>query len=86
MIVEDIDDYKAVRFGDTSCSSDGAVITFHVSRRRRVTYIGLSVATCPYHCTDPDVTWGNGRECPLVVHYWADLQLVHGFRYYDDVA
>jgi len=22
--------------------------------------------------------------CPLVVHYWADLQLVHGFRCYDN--
>jgi len=33
---------------------------------------------------DPDVTWGNGRGCPLVVHYWADSQSVHGFRYYDN--
>jgi len=23
---------------------------------------------------------------PLVVHYWADLQLVHGFRCYDNIA
>jgi len=23
---------------------------------------------------------------PLVVHYWADLQSVHGFRYYDNIA
>ena len=22
-------------------------------------------------------------KAPLVVHYWADLQSVHGFRYYD---
>jgi len=35
---------------------------------------------------DPDVTWGNGRGCPLVVHYWADLQSVHGFRCYDNIA
>ena len=27
---------------------------------------------------------GNGRV-PLVVHYWADLQSVHGFRCYDDI-
>ena len=40
----------------------------------------LSLASLPHYCTDPDVTWGNGRECPLVVQYWADLQLVHGFR------
>ena len=23
--------------------------------------------------------------CPLVVHYWADLESVHGFRCYDDI-
>jgi len=40
----------------------------------------------PTLCTDPDVTWENGRGCPLVVHYWADLQLVHGFRCYDDIV
>jgi len=22
-----------------------------------------------YYCTDPDVTWGSGRGCPVVVHY-----------------
>jgi len=29
---------------------------------------------------------GNDRGCPLVVHYWADLQSVLGFRYYDNMA
>jgi len=24
--------------------------------------------------------------CPLVVHYWADLQSVHGFHCYDNIA
>jgi len=43
----------------------------------------LSLATFPHYCMDPDVTWGNGRGCPLVVHYWADLQFVHGFRCYN---
>jgi len=33
-----------------------------------------------------DVTWGNGSGCPLVVHYWADLQSVHGFRCYDNIV
>ena len=33
----------------------------------------LSAAACPHYCTDPDVTWGSGRGCRLVVHYWADL-------------
>jgi len=34
----------------------------------------LSAAVRPHYCTDPDVTWGRSRGCPLVVHYWADLQ------------
>jgi len=66
-----------------------------VSRRRREMCIGharlcvcLSLAACPQYCTDPDVTWGNGRVkgCPLVVPYLADLQSVHGFRCYDNRA
>ena len=28
----------------------------------------LSAAVRPHYCTDPDVTWGHGRGCPLVVH------------------
>jgi len=36
--------------------------------------------------TDPDVTRGNGRGCPLVAHYWSDLQSVHGFRCCDNTA
>jgi len=46
----------------------------------------LSLASFPHYCMDPDVTWGNGRGCHLVVHYWADLQSVHGFRCYDNIA
>jgi len=42
--------------------------------------ICLSVAVCLHYCTDPDITWGRGRGCPLVVQYWADLQSVHGLR------
>jgi len=65
-------------------------ITFCVSRRRREMYCGhprlcvcacLSAAACLRYCTDPDITWGSGRGCPLVVHYWADLHSVHGLRY-----
>ena len=54
-------------------------ISFRVSRRRRET------AACLQYCTDPDVTWGSGRGCPLVVHYWADLQSVHGMRCYGNI-
>jgi len=46
----------------------------------------LSLATFPHYCVDPDVTRGNGRGCPVVVHYKADLQSVHGFRCYDNTA
>jgi len=42
----------------------------------------LSAAACLHYCTNPDVTWGSSRGCPLVVHYWADLQSVHGLRCY----
>jgi len=45
-----------------------------------------SLAAFPHYCTDPDVSWENGRGCPLVVYYWADLQSVHGFRCYDNIA
>jgi len=46
----------------------------------------LSVVAFPHYCADPDVSWGNGMGCRLVVHYWADLQSVHGcFRCYDNI-
>ena len=46
----------------------------------------LSAAVHPHYCTDPDVTWGHGRGCPLVVHYWADLQSEHGLRCYGNIT
>jgi len=33
----------------------------------------------------PGCNLGNVR-CPLVVQYWADLQAVHGFHCYDNIA
>ena len=49
-----------------------------------LTRVCLCVCLCAaaylHHCTDPDVTWRSGRGCTLVVHYWADLQSVHGLR------
>jgi len=45
-----------------------------------------ALAICPHYCTDPNVTLGNGRGCPLVMHYWADLQLVHRFCCCDNIA
>jgi len=46
----------------------------------------LSFAAFPHYCTDPDVTWGNGSGCRLVVQYWAYLQSVHRFRCYGNIA
>ena len=45
----------------------------------------LSAAACLQYCTDSDVTWGSGRGCPLIVHHWADLQSVHGMRWYGNI-
>ena len=72
-------------------------VTFCVSRRRRKMYCGharlsvclsvcLSAAVRPHYCTDPDVTWGHGRGCSLVVHYWADLQSGHGLHCYGNIT
>jgi len=49
--------------------------------------VSLCVSTCLSACplphshtkTGPDISWGNGRGCPLAVHDWAYLQSVHGF-------
>ena len=46
----------------------------------------LSAAVHPHYCTDPDVTWGHGRGCPLVVHYWTYLQSGHGLHCYDNIT
>ena len=46
----------------------------------------LSLAAFPHYCTNPDVGWRNARGRPLVVHCRADLQSVHGFRCYDNIA
>ena len=42
-------------------------------------------AACPRYCLDPDVNWGSGMGCPLVVHYWADLQSMHVLRCYGNI-
>jgi len=73
------------------------IITFRVSRRRREVYIGharLSVClsvrgrmpTLLHTVHRLGCNVGNGRGCPLVMQYWADLQSVHGLRCYDNIA
>jgi len=34
----------------------------------------------------PGLNWGRGSGCPLVVHYWADLQSGHGLRCYGKIT
>jgi len=70
------------------------MIIFRVSRRRREMYCGharlcvcLSVCLSGRGCMPtvlhrPGCNLGSGRGCPLVVHYLADLQSVHGLRCY----
>ena len=66
------------------CLAVVTAVTFLASRRRREMYTGhahlcvclfvcLSAAACQHYSTVSDVTCGNGRGCPLVLHYWADL-------------
>ena len=45
-----------------------------------------SIAAFAHDSTDPDATFRNSRRCPLVVHCWAVLQSVHGFRCCDNIA
>jgi len=49
----------------------------------------LCVCVCrplPTLLHEPGCNLGNGRGCLLVVHYWADLQSVHGFRCCNNIA
>ena len=67
------------------------LVTFHVSRRRREMYIVTAVCVSvprriPTPPHGPGCKLANGRGCPLVVQCWADLQSVHGFRCYDNIA
>ena len=73
--------------------SISSIVTFCVSRRRCKMYYGharlcvcLSAALRPHYCTDPDITRGHGRGCPIVVHYWADLQSGHELRCYGNIT
>ena len=58
----------------------------YIGHVRLCVCVCLSLTACPHYCMDLDVTWRNGRGFPLVVHYWADLQSVHVFCCYDNIA
>jgi len=68
--------YRVRRIAEAKCTLASAVCVS----------VCLSLATFPHYCTDPDVSWGNGRWSPLVVHYWAVVQSVHAFSCYDNIA
>ena len=69
-------------------------ITFRLTCRRREMYSGdgclcvcLSVPRrTPTLLLGPRCNLENDRGCPLVVHNWADLQSVHRFRCYVNIA
>ena len=48
--------------------------------------LSMSFATFRHYCMDPDLTWVNSMGCPPVLHFWADLQSVHGFHCCDNIA
>jgi len=76
------------------------IITFCVSRKRREMYYGhVRLSVCLSVCLSlsvhsgmpallhgPGCNLGSGKECPLVVHYWVDLQSVHGLRCYGNIT
>jgi len=69
-----------------------------VSRGPREMYCGharlcVCVSVClsvrgrtPTLLHGPGCNLGRGRGCPLVVHFWADLQSVHGLRWYGNIT
>ena len=72
----------------------GWFIAFRLRRSRGEMYTGHArLCVCPsphlafpHYCTDPDVTWGNGRGCCLVVYCWADLESLHGLHCDNNMA
>ena len=72
--------------------SDQKIITFCVSRIDDakcivVTRVCVSVrGSTPTLLHGPGCNLGRGRGCPLVVHYWADLQSGHGLRCYGNIT
>jgi len=75
------------------CCNSCFLVTFRVRHSWGKMYtdhsslcVCLSLAAFSHYCMDPNVSWGNNRVCPIVVHYWADLQSVHGFHCYDNIA
>ena len=75
-----------------------SIFTFCVTRRRCKIYCGrVHLFVCLWVCLSvrgltptllhgPGCNLGHGRGCPIVVHYWVDLQSVHGLRCYGKIT
>jgi len=86
-----LSEFKVISSRRFQCLSVFSVITVCVRHNRGEVYIGQGCLCVCLSLTgtfpqDLDVTWGNGRRCPVVVQYWVDLQSVHGFRCYDNIT
>jgi len=61
----------------------------YIDHGRQCVFVSACVSVCPRRMPTllhgPGCNLRNGRGCPLV-HYWADLQSVHGFRCCDNIA
>ena len=86
--------YSAGRPSRWAFAHISSFITFCVSRRLRKMYCGharlcvcLSVPRrIPTLLHGPGCNLGNGRGCPPVVYYWADLQSGHRLRCYGNIT
>ena len=91
-IIEYITDRQLPTAVHIWCAVACRYLHYCMSCRRRKMYCGLtclvclSAAVCPHYCTHLDVTWGSGRGCPLVVHYWANLQSVRRLHCYGNIT
>jgi len=59
--------------------------TWVVDHEKCIVVTRVCLSACLHCCTDPDATWWSGRGCPIVVHYRADLQSVHGLCCYGNI-
>jgi len=70
-------------------------MTRNVLWSRASVYVCVSLCLCvclsvrsriPTLLHGPGCNLGSGRGCPVAVHYWVDLQSVHGLRCYGNIT
>jgi len=81
------------------CITSSCLFAFRVSRiddAKCIVVTRVCLCVCAFVCLSlrgrmptllhgSGCNLGSGRGCPLVVHYWADLQSVHGLRCYGNI-